>query len=391
VLEPGEEPRKNIWYVVSSPTSEIRPSKRSGHQLTSSGHLVGGATPDGLVSDSYLKLDTYSHSWESTEITGFDTIEHFAGETVDGRLVVLNSACEDGAVKVEEKHEANGKLNYDIEKSTWKSLKGELPVPRTTHESCAVVDNKLVVFSGAYQGQIVDNGLYVYDLGAQKWQKVKVKGSRIPARHGHTMSAIGPTTVAIFGGMADMGCFFNDLYTINLTNSRASNVTPKSPLPAQRASHASADIPDSQKFFIHGGLTLNSGMPQVLEDLWQYDAAQNTWTELTKASEVALPTPRLSHSMTVMKFPVYQNEITPTATQATTEESSKNSEAPTLVELDSWRAVSEAETTDQTTSAIPPSKETSPKRVEKTVSVLALFGGMDMQGNFFDDLMVYPV
>ena len=66
VLEPGEEPRANLWYVISSPNSEVRPSKRSGHQLTKSGHLVGGAIPDGLVKDSYYKLNLETHDWHSS-------------------------------------------------------------------------------------------------------------------------------------------------------------------------------------------------------------------------------------------------------------------------------------------------------------------------------------
>ena len=76
VLEPGEEPREKLWYVISSPTSEVRPSKRSGHQITKSGHLIGGATPDGLVKDSYYKLNLVNHAWEKKSKAAGDTVNY---------------------------------------------------------------------------------------------------------------------------------------------------------------------------------------------------------------------------------------------------------------------------------------------------------------------------
>jgi len=385
VLEPGEEPRNNIWYVVSSPTSEIRPTKRSGHQLTSSGHLIGGATPDGFAKDSYLKLDTYSHDWTSQKLAEFEVIEHYASETPDGRLVVLASGSDDGAIKISN---TDGKF----ENQKWKSLSGQLPVPRTSHESCTITsDGKLVVFSGGNQGAVVDSNLYEYDIGKDSWRRIKCSGPRIPGRQGHSMSSIGSNKVTIFAGMAEMGQFFSDLWELNLSSARAKQLKPVGATPQARASHAAAGSEEKGLFYIHGGITMNSGMPQVLEDLWQFDSTQGTWTELTKSSEVALPTPRLSHSMAIMKFPVYKSTTSASSTAPATSEPQ-----PTLIELDNWRSVTETETTgepEESTTSVPksPSAPTPQQNIETHVDVLAIFGGMDLVGNFFDDLMIYPI
>ena len=84
VLEPGEEPRENIWYVVSSPYSEKRPSKRSGHMLTESGYLIGGATPAGLVTDCALKFNAVTHDWTVLDcgvgkVDQFEMVENYCG------------------------------------------------------------------------------------------------------------------------------------------------------------------------------------------------------------------------------------------------------------------------------------------------------------------------
>ena len=377
VLEPGEEPRENLWYVISSPTNEIRPSKRSGHQLTKSGHLVGGATPDGLVKDSYYKLNLDTQNWDSSSKSAGDTseafgmIEHYAGETVEKKLVVFNSANDetDQILKVGD--------------SEWSSLNCVM-LPRTSHEACAILPNdSLVIFSGGYQGQEIDDKtIYSYSLSENKILK-KISEHGVSNRQGHTISYLGNNKVAIFGGMANVGEFFNDTWVVNFDTNTVEEIK-SSVSPTARASHSAAGHENC--FYIHGGLSLDVslGMPQprVLDDIWRFDVVTECWSEISKLSDVALPTPRLSHSLTVMKLPVYKN-IQKTNTDAKPEDSKP--EVKNIVELDNWRAVTE-DNLDQVESVC--ERDNSNIVIEKYVDVLAVFGGMDLEGHFYNDLMV---
>jgi len=379
VLEPGEEPREKLWYVISSPTNEVRPSKRSGHQITKSGHLIGGATPDGLVKDSYYLFNRKNHAWEKKSKAAGDTcetfgmIEHFAGETSKNELVVFNSANDET--------DQNLKIGFDSE---WISLKGDIKLPRTSHEACCILENdNLVIFSGGFQGEeINDNTIYSYNLTDKKISK-KITNHRISNRQGHTISNLGDSKVAIFGGMANIGAFYNDLWIVDFDTNEVKEIK-SSVCPIARASHSATSYKNS--FYVHGGLSLDmsAGVPQprVLDDIWRFDSETKSWTEISKSSEVALPTPRLSHSMTVMKLPIYKcsEKI------QKSEESTSNPEK--IVELDNWRAV-----TEEDEAPIPKENNEADNYdiVEKYVDVLAVFGGMDLEGHFYNDLMVWKL
>merc|ERR1712226_32805 len=122
-------------------------------------------------------------------------------------------------------------------------------------------------------------------------------------------------------------------------------------------------------------------MPRVLDDVWRFDLDSKLWTEISKDSPVALPTPRLSHSMTVLKLPIYESKLESTIDRPeTTDENSSK-----IVELDNWRAVTEDDSTRVTNGC--ENNANSDVEIQKYVEVLAIFGGMDIEGNFYNDLM----
>lgn len=125
---------------------------------------------------------------------------------------------------------------------------------------------------------------------------------------------------------------------------RSGRATPsQTQIPLKRAAHSMASDLQTGILYLHGGLGENF---VIYDDFWMYDSITNFWTNLSKSSEVALPTPRISHAMVVFDLQEYDHEIKkeeeedakPNISQDAKSLQGDNCE---LIELENWRAVNE--------------------------------------------------
>ena len=392
VLEPGEPLRHNIWYVISSPTTELRPTARSGQMLVSINNhtfLLGGATPTGFAEDKILKFDRISHNW----VVPNETQNEFP--PIFEQLSVINEKGEIFSFggNFEEKKEAPYSLSP---KSQFSHL--DIPVPnRTLHNAgCLLNDRYLVFFSGGQNGRtpVQDTNIYIIDTVTSKM--TFKEQSIISPRQGHIIIPINKTKILIHGGMSEEN-IFDDFYSFDIITKEIVPLMKGRPeenkLPQARAAHAAVSDIETGLIYLHGGLSRNN---IALDDFWMYDTITNFWTDLSISANVALPTPRISHSLSIINLPVYDNELERSANQSEKSDDSKilPGNDCELVELENWRAVAEGQdpgTANNTKMSESSTMAIGDKKINAEVKVLAIFGGMDTEANFYNDLMVYKI
>ena len=115
------------------------------------------------------------------------------------------------------------------------------------------------------------------------------------ARAGHTLTARTSTgDLYLFGGLGSDLVLKNDLWKWD--GSTWTQLTPTGGPPTARATHAAYYDAANDRIYIHGGR--DSG-PADRDDIWRYDAAANTWTDVTPVTK---PSARNSHAFAEERF-----------------------------------------------------------------------------------------
>ena len=115
------------------------------------------------------------------------------------------------------------------------------------------------------------------------------------ARAGHTMTARTSTgDLYLFGGFGSDNALKNDLWRWN--GSAWTQLTPTGGPPVARASHAAYYDAENDRIYVHGGQSVG---PVNRDDIWRYDVAANTWTDVTPVTK---PGARHSHSFAEEQF-----------------------------------------------------------------------------------------
>lgn len=337
ILEAKNSPKPNLWYALS-PAGE-GPCIRVGHTCTyfAEGQernqqgrvmVIGGANPDGSFADVHvLSLDKFL--WSCPEWKGFSSrYEHsaFIPSCCQNKVYVFGGA--------QQATNLNDVQALDLEKGCWKTVKtsGSSPSPRTCH-SMASVGNKLYIFGGGLNGPdpVPDTTVHVFDAEDNCWNQPEVTGHPPCSRHGHVSVAIG-TDIYIHGGMSGTD-MFNDLYRFNTDNLSWSRLETSGESPSSRTAHAAACV--GKLIYIHGGM---SSVGAALDDLYSLNTEELKWTK--HATDGPNPAPRLDHTLCTVELLV-----------------SKDNDESLSVEADN-------------------------------LSTLLMFGGMDTQGEIFNDCLV---
>ena len=102
-------------------------------------------------------------------------------------------------------------------------------MPRSWHSSCVLQNRELVVFGGCSASGRLLNDLHTIDLGAvldddyetvAVWREVESPFKPAP-RLGHSLAVVEPSTLFLFGGLANTGNVrirSSDAYLINLAS-----------------------------------------------------------------------------------------------------------------------------------------------------------------------------
>ncbi|XP_062929464.1 rab9 effector protein with kelch motifs [Mobula hypostoma] len=366
VLEPEEIPQEAIWYALV-PSGE-RPGVRVGHTLTyipdSSGKgkivIVGGANPNGSFSDAHI-LELDRHEWNVPEWKGLlPRYEHasFVPVTIPAGLWLFGGADECGnrnCIQV---------LNFETGEWRNPAVNGTPPTPRTCHSSTAAIGDCLFAFGGGDKGAepVQDTQLHAFDKATLSWSQIPTEGEPPAPRHGHVMVSVG-SKLFIHGGLAG-DKFFNDMYTIDTAavNMKWKKVKMKGDIPGGRAAHSA--VSHGKYLFIFGGLDATG----ALNTMYKYHIETQCWTLLE--FESPLPAKRLDHAMCVIPWKMRKTDTpTPRPNDKQADENkesmrpSDNDTHPTPV---NWSTV----------------------QTDSIVHLCLIFGGMDTQGEIYNDCFV---
>jgi hypothetical protein len=140
----------------------------------------------------------------------------------------------------------------------------------------------------------------IYELFFYFW----IRGENIPkAKHSATMVAVDSTkTLYLFGGTSEEG-YSEELHAFDLQSRTWRAIKPKEGenWPAKRWSHASCYCPKRNAMYVFGGV---SSALSMLNDLWRFDIATESWTKLDSKTDV-VPAPRHVHTLSLYNNSLY--------------------------------------------------------------------------------------
>ncbi|KAI1779294.1 hypothetical protein F4818DRAFT_246167 [Hypoxylon cercidicola] len=186
----------------------------------------------------------------------------------------------------------------------------EGPGPRVGHASL-LVGNAFIVYGGDTKiddTDILDETLYLLNTSTRQWSRALPAGPRPSGRYGHSLNIVG-SKIYIFGGQVE-GYFMNDLAAFDLNqlqmpNNRWEILTENSEtggalqgkVPPARTNHSMITYND--KMYLFGG---TNGF-QWFNDVWCYDPAASTWTQLDCIGYI--PVPREGHAASLVDDVMY--------------------------------------------------------------------------------------
>ncbi|XP_013380428.1 rab9 effector protein with kelch motifs-like isoform X1 [Lingula anatina] len=408
ILEKNTTPNPALWYVFSS-TGES-PTMRVGHTCTfipgQDGNsrkvfCIGGANPSGPFNEVYI-LDLETFQWDTCESPALIArYEHsaFVPQSQPGKIYIFGGATQTGNL--------NDIQVFDVGSKTWSTLtpKGTPPSPRTHHVNVCV-GNSFIVYSGGQSGAdpVTDRQVHCYDAPTNTWSTLNIKGDPPKPRHGHIMAAVG-NKVYLHGGMANQ-TFYDDLHVLDLDKKTWTLVKNKKVYPSARAAHGGVAV--GSDIYVFGGMNKEG----ALEDMYKLDTASMKWTKIELDGPP--PTNRLDFGMCAIQLDPPPAEMPSGGgdgvasggqqVKAVLEQqlqglnlTGKTDGATSSPKLAAGQQDQDTESSSTTVdgSSVVASGEPGQDQVAavagKTLDMLFLFGGMDTEGEIFDDSLVYLV
>lgn len=279
--------------------------------------------------------------------------------------------------------EEHGNLNdvhiLDTHSLQWlpTEAEGQRPSPRTMHYS-ALVGSKLYFFGGGGLGSAAadnDQSVYVLETAGQvHWKHYKPQPAP-PARHGHSLTAIG-ANIYLYGGMAGT-TLFEDLWVLDTTTLGWQEVATTGVKPGARSGHAAAAV--DARLYIHGGLVMQDNAASAADDFYVLDTNTGRWRPVALAC--APVHRRLDHTLTTV--PIHVGSY------------SDAESVPVVSPQVMPSAVKFVDITDQLSaevSQLPGEAAAASVAPASAGSILApallLFGGMDLEGGVFNDCLL---
>ena len=190
---------------------------------------------------------------------------------------------------------SNDTWAYDPGANTWTNLRPSepLPPPRFAHVMEYDPFTKRVILFGGRRASTRLNDTWAYDPATNTWTDLNPAGPVPPAREASDM-VYDPSSgrLIMFGGLSGTGDLLNDTWAYDPVASTWTNLNPAGTLPPARCLHSMAYDPGTHRVLLFGGWSASADPSGVVGDMWAYDPAANTWTEISPAGTV--PSPRYS-------------------------------------------------------------------------------------------------
>jgi uncharacterized protein (TIGR03437 family) len=167
---------------------------------------------------------------------------------------------------------------YSLRTKQWRAVEtASAPPARFGHTLLLdPVRRRLIVFGGQARGFFSD--VWAFDIAAGVWRPLAADEAGPTRRYGH--SAIYDPVhdrMVISHGFTNSGRF-DDTWAFDLRANTWTNLSPASNRPLRRCLHH-ATYDSAGRMYLYGGCASGFGACP-LGDLWSFDLARNTWTEL---------------------------------------------------------------------------------------------------------------
>ena len=199
----------------------------------------------------------------------------------------------DGRLLVHGGHDGSGRLAdiwaYQLAGNSWTKLlpSGAAPEARCYHVAAMdAASGRLLVHGGlGGGGNLAD--LWAYNLGVNSWTQLAPSGEAPGARYEHAGALDAASgKLLVHGGYPYSG----QLWAYHLDANSWTQLSPSGAAPSARNGQVAAMDAGGGKLLVHGGM---GGGNVFLADIWAYDLAGNSWTQLLPSG--AAPEARCLH------------------------------------------------------------------------------------------------
>ncbi|HSH21614.1 MAG TPA: kelch repeat-containing protein [Candidatus Caenarcaniphilales bacterium] len=187
---------------------------------------------------------------------------------------------------------------YDLADDSWTRLDvaGSRPAARFGHVAVWVDEIGLVVWSGQ-AGSRFFTDIWAYDPDAGSWQELAANGD-VPAPRYGSCGAIGPDgRLWISHGFTEDEGRFSDTRAYDFSSGTWEDMTPGGRVPVERCLHDCLWTPDG-RFLLYAGQT--TGVPAI-GDVWTYQPTDASWT----AGAEPEPAPRQLYALATVGANAY--------------------------------------------------------------------------------------
>lgn len=169
----------------------------------------------------------------------------------------------------------------DLNSDVWSDLTpttGNSPSPRRTPNGIYDSDSHSMIMWSGQTGGTTLNDVWAFDLNTTSWTELTPMDPKPNTRYG-TVSILDQAdkNLVTFAGFTSRGRF-NDSWRFSLANDSWTEVTPGGNLPQRRCLHSASFDTLNRRMIVYGGQSAGA-----LGDIWAFDLAQHTWSELTPA------------------------------------------------------------------------------------------------------------
>lgn len=366
------------WYEIKTLTKG--PYPRGGHtgiyvaQLSESASkldddkgkifLIGGADPDRAFDQTFvLDLNTMTWVGHSSSILSA-RYEHscYIPKSYPDKLYIFGGADLTG--------NRNDIQILDINTMDWTTAEvdGCQPSPRTQHHSAAFGDY-LVVFGGGDCGAnpVADSDVHVFNASTQSWSILTATGKAPSVRHGHAMVSM-ENLIYLHGGMSG-STFYDDFYTLDMETCVWNKLCTKGRNPTARAAHSIVAI--NKQIFLFGGLSSKG----ALNDLYRFDTGEEIWIKINISGK--LPSARLDFAICAINIELVKNDEQRSTDEKCHPKRDVKKPSPSWLSNASMR--------------LKPAVCETASNIQSNRSAIFIHGGMDTEGNIFDDFFMYLI
>ena len=160
----------------------------------------------------------------------------------------------------------------------WEQLEAEGPSAREDHTWILDDAGEVAYLFGGRDGTTVFDDTWAFHLGDDTWMRL-APAATPPARFGHDAVWVDGVGLVVFAGQADAQTFFNDLWAYDPASDTWSELPATGSAPVPRYGSCAAIGPDGRLWISHGFTEEQSRF----SDTRAYDFAAGTWTDETPA------------------------------------------------------------------------------------------------------------